>query len=251
MNVIFDNNGRSGVNGEHSPLDAVVPAMMIDHSFSNEPAVDPVDATKAKLSPPQLLEWTVDDLVMKDITIAQKDADALIADSDLTVLHFKDFGLDFIKKVGKVSPDAFVQMAIQLAYFKIHGKFAPVYESSSTRQFLHGRTETCRSCSVDSTAFLKVCVDKTLSNAEKYKYLQKACKSHVDYITAASNGRGCDRHMLGLRMVIKPDEPTPAIFTDPAYRESMSFRLSTSGLFTSKCIVATGFGAGVVNFYLI
>ena len=31
----------------------------------------------------------------------------------------------------KVSPDAFVQMAIQLAYYKAHGKCVPTYEVRS------------------------------------------------------------------------------------------------------------------------
>jgi len=39
----------------------------------------------------------------------------LIADVDLAVLHFDDFGKGVMKKAG-VSPDAWAQMALQLAY---------------------------------------------------------------------------------------------------------------------------------------
>lgn len=54
-----------------------------------------------------------------------------------------------------MSPDAYVQMVFQLAYYRIYKKPCPTYESASTRQFLHGRTETIRSCSQTSVAFTK------------------------------------------------------------------------------------------------
>lgn len=41
-----------------------------------------------------------------------------IKDVDVACLIFRDFGKGFIKKAG-ISPDAFVQMVIQLASFKV------------------------------------------------------------------------------------------------------------------------------------
>lgn len=47
----------------------------------------------------------------------------------------------------------------------------------------------------------------------------------------ASIGKGIDRHMLGLRCMIKPDEKEKAtIFNDPSYLKSMYFKLSTSNM---------------------
>lgn len=46
-------------------------------------------------------------------------------------------------------------MALQLTYYKNAGKFALTYESSMTRLYLQGRTETVRSLSNDSVAFVK------------------------------------------------------------------------------------------------
>ena len=40
-----------------------------------------------------------------------------ISDVDLRVLHFKEFGKDF-PKAQKLSPDSFIQNAIQLAYYR-------------------------------------------------------------------------------------------------------------------------------------
>lgn len=42
----------------------------------------------------------------------------LLNDIDLRILAFSDYGKGFMK-TAKVSPDAFIQMALQLAYFRV------------------------------------------------------------------------------------------------------------------------------------
>jgi carnitine O-acetyltransferase len=59
------------------------------------------------------------------------------------VLAYEGIGADVLKG-AKVSPDAAIQMTLQLAYFLTHGESTPTYETASTRQFAHGRTETIR-----------------------------------------------------------------------------------------------------------
>jgi carnitine O-acetyltransferase len=65
--------------------------------------------------------------------------------------------------VAKVSPDAFIQMALQLTYYNLHNKFAPTYETASTRMYLKGRTETVRTLSADSRAWCEAMRDPKLS----------------------------------------------------------------------------------------
>jgi hypothetical protein len=81
---------------------------------------------------------------------AREDTAKTIALSDCRVLIWDQYGTTWVKKYAKVSPDAFFQMSLQLAYYKIHKKVTATYETASTRQFLHGRTETIRTCSVDT-----------------------------------------------------------------------------------------------------
>lgn len=42
------------------------------------------------------------------------------------------------------SPDAFVQMAYQAAYFSLYGRTESTYEPAMMKAFLHGRTEAIR-----------------------------------------------------------------------------------------------------------
>ena len=53
------------------------------------------------------------------------------------------------------------QLFLQLAYARIHGSNHPasVYETATTRQFRNGRTETIRSCTVESVAWMKALIE--------------------------------------------------------------------------------------------
>ncbi|KAJ3184004.1 hypothetical protein HDU85_001855 [Gaertneriomyces sp. JEL0708] len=249
LSLVVMNDGRSGMNGEHSPCDALVPAVMFDWVVGQEPAKDPASANRtAQLQPPKKLVWKVDGKVMDGLKEAQALVDASIKDSDVKLFNFPVYGSDFIKKTAKVSPDAFMQMALQLNYYRLHGKCAAVYETASTRQFLHGRTETCRSLSNDSKAFVQAFDNPQVPHTHKYELLKTACSSHVKYIAVASQGRGVDRHLLGLRMCLKPGESAD-LFKDPAYARSCNWQLSTSGLFPGERLLGTGFGAVVPDGY--
>jgi carnitine O-acetyltransferase len=78
----------------------------------------------------------------------------------------------------------------------------------------------------------------------KVKLLRKAAAAHVEYIKNASQGQGVDRHLLGLRCVMKPGE-TSTIFTHPVFAKSQKWQLSTSALFFSDRVLGTGFGTVV------
>ncbi len=197
---------------------------------------------------PEKLVWKIDETIQNALKAAQDNANKIINDSDIHVVHFNDFGADYIKQQVKVSPDAFVQMAIQLAFYRIHSQLTAVYETASTRQYLHGRTETTRSLSNDSAAFVKSFDSLDKSPTEKLNLLKKACTSHVNYVIAASNGKKFDRHLLGLQMCVQSGEQVD-FFKDPVFAKSRYFRLSTSNLYSTPQLLGTGFGAVVPDGY--
>jgi len=150
----------------------------------------------------------------------------------LSVQSFQGYGSDAIKKMG-YSPDAFVQMAIQLATYRLWGELGATYEASQVRIFLHGRTETTRSVSQASAAFCSQMglapseLDR-VSRAEKVALLQSAIKSHVSYMSDGAKGKGVDRHLLGLSLSLDPTlEKSPDLFTDPLYQKAKTWRVST------------------------
>lgn len=62
-------------------------------------------------------------------------------------------------------------------------------------------------------------------------------------------GRGIDRHLLGLRCMLQPQEmENAALFLDPSYQKSMYFKLSTSNMSPGKWFYG-GFGPVVMDGY--
>lgn len=159
----------------------------------------------------------------------------------MQVLNFQEFGKEGIK-VLKVSPDSFVQMAIQLTFSGMHNCPAATYESAATRIFKEGRTEVIRSCSLEAVNFVKTMQDKNQSISQKQEALYKAIKAHNSYARSASKGYGVDRHLQGLKMAaLELSLPVPGLYQDPGYTRSSRMRLSTSQI-SSKYSAACCYG---------
>jgi hypothetical protein len=140
---------------------------------------------------------------------------------------------------AKVPADAFVQLALQLAWYKDQNCFTAVYETALTRSFLHGRTETIRSYTQQARKFVEAVATKQASKEESFYLLKEASRAHVTLIKKAVFGRGIDRHLLGLRMLMKPEESSP-LFSDPLFSLSQQWLLSTSGLSEGERFIGTG-----------
>ncbi|KAI1498723.1 acyltransferase ChoActase/COT/CPT [Biscogniauxia marginata] len=232
LQFIVNDNGTSGFMGEHSMMDGTPTHRLNDYvndaifnnklDFSN-PSV------RSNLSEPTAVNFEITKEVQGEIDRAVKDFDAVIGQHELAVQAYQGYGKGLIKKF-KCSPDAYVQMVIQLAYHKMYGRNRPTYESAATRRFQLGRTETCRSVSDDSVAFCNAMADPEAPDQDRVDLFRKAISAHIEYIGAASDGKGVDRHLFGLKKLLAPGEELPAIYKDPAFGYSSSWYLSTSQL---------------------
>uniref|UniRef100_A0A672ZY62 Choline/carnitine acyltransferase domain-containing protein n=1 Tax=Sphaeramia orbicularis TaxID=375764 RepID=A0A672ZY62_9TELE len=126
---------------------------------------------------------------------------ALADDVDCHVFPFREFGKGRIKKL-RISPDAFIQISLQLAYHRDRGGFCLTYEASMTRLFREGRTETVRSCSNESCAFVKALEDGQ-SEDQCQRLFRSASERHQNLYRMAMTGAGIDRHLFCLYVVSK------------------------------------------------
>lgn len=153
-------------------------------------------------------------------------------------------------------------MVLQLAWYKSQGKFTATYETALTRIYLHGRTETIRTLTTDSRAFVLAMVNSSKSVCtylidrrcrsslhsllhhqaiDRYRLLQRAIQTHVSLSREAATGRGIDRHLLGLRLMLRPDEVEQSdLFLDELFDRSQQWKLSTSGLSAGLQFRGTG-----------
>jgi carnitine O-acetyltransferase len=232
LQFIVNENGTAGFMGEHSMMDGSPTHRMNDHLnasiFNNK--IDLSDKpVRSELPDPRPIKFTLNEEVLEAIDAAAKEHRQQIAAHELRVQSYQAYGKGLIKKF-KCSPDAYVQMIIQLAYFKMYGKNRPTYESASTRKFAEGRTETIRTVSDDSVAFCKAITDHAVPREEAVRLFRTALAAHSKYTAEASDGKGVDRHLFGLKKLLREGEPLPSIYSDPAYAYSGSWYLSTSQL---------------------
>jgi carnitine O-acetyltransferase len=157
------------------------------------------------------------------------------------MVHYTGYGKDVIK-AHKASPDAYVQMIMQLAFYRLNNRPGVTYESCQTRKFLLGRTEVIRTVSSESKAFCEAMIgDK--SDADRVELFRKAVTRHIQYSTWAADAQGVDRHLFGLKKLIKGGEDVPEVFKDQAMAKSSHWELSTSQL-GSKYLDGWGYGEG-------
>jgi len=161
--LVVSSNGRIGFNGEHSWADAPVMAHLWEHVMCCDDiqlGYDEKGHTKGEVEfePPSpiKLAWDIPDQCIEVIESSLKVARDLYNDVDLNVMMHDEYGKGFMKQC-RISPDAFIQIALQLAYFRDVGKFCLTYEASMTRLFREGRTETVRSCTVQSLNLFAQC----------------------------------------------------------------------------------------------
>ncbi|KAI9762060.1 MAG: hypothetical protein M4579_000696 [Chaenotheca gracillima] len=232
LQFVVNENGTSGFLGEHSMMDGTPTHRLndfVNFVIFNEKLDFANPNVRSDLPEPVPIKFHITKEVQDEISRATKDFAEVIGQHELRVQAYQGYGKGLIKKF-KSSPDAYVQMIIQLAYHKMFGRNRPTYESAATRRFQAGRTETCRSVSDASVAFCDAMADPSVEPARCVEVFREALDAHVRYITDASDGKGVDRHLFGLKKLLGPNEELPSIFTDPAFGYSSKWYLSTSQL---------------------
>ena len=178
----------------------------------------------SELPAPQALFFeTPDSTIANALELANTQFSQLISSQAVHIARIP-FGSRQIKSL-KCSPDALVQMIIQLAYRRVHGVNRPTYESAQTRKYILGRTETRRVVTEASVRWCQAMLDPSTSLTEKIVLGRKALDEQVKGMSEAVKGFGVDRHLLGLRKCILPGEATPEVFQDPAFSYSCHWYL--------------------------
>ncbi|XP_071460433.1 palmitoyl thioesterase CPT1C isoform X6 [Marmota flaviventris] len=164
--LIVFSNGKLGLSVEHSWADCPISGHMWEFTLATECFQLGYSADghckghpDPTLPQPQRLQWDLPEQVHLSISLALRGAETLSSNVDCHVFPFSHFGKSFIKRCH-LSPDSFVQMALQLAHFRDRGQFCLTYESAMTRLFLEGRTETVRSCTREACNFVRAMEDQ-------------------------------------------------------------------------------------------
>lgn len=233
LNLIVSKTGRCGFNVEHSFADAPVLAhyweyilgydyVHLDYDDFGRCVVGPDDFSS--VHGPTRLNWRINESLKSDLLDAHRNAIQILSDVDLRLLMHDAYGKGFIKRL-KVSPDAYIQMALQLAYYRDVKHLSLTYEASMTRLYREGRTETVRPVTIESADWVYSMSDQKKTVKERLELFKNACKYHTFAIQQAMCGKGVDRHLFCLYIISRyleaENEFLKEVLTEP-------WKLSTS-----------------------
>ncbi|GAA5869850.1 hypothetical protein JCM16303_001818 [Sporobolomyces ruberrimus] len=309
LQIIVAANGAAGINFEHSGVDGHTVLRFVADVYTElilrfARSINSASGTlfKAKLSPwakggpgkkaapdgetpeepdtePKKLEWIMTPELKLAVRFAETRLADLICQNEAVALEFEVYGKNAITQHG-FSPDAFVQMAYQAAYYSLYGRVDSTYEPAMTKNFLHGRTEAIRSVTPEALNFVKT-FNSDAAPRDKVAALRSACKAHTELTKACAKGLGQDRLLYAMYCLAQHKEKAaaradssappsdsegsdsedsekylsriPELFKDPGYGKLGSSTISTSNcgnpalrLFGFGPVSADGFGIGYI-----
>lgn len=218
LQIIVCKNGSAGINFEHTGVDGHTvlrfasdvytdtilrfartingQAPSLWASTSPDPSKRDPDSFGDVSTTPHKLEWDM----VPELSIALRFAETRLADliqqNEFQTLDFAAYGKNFMTSMG-FSPDAFVQMAFQAAYYGLYGRVECTYEPAMTKVYLHGRTEAVRSVTEEAVDFVQTFWAENPPQ-QKVDALKRACQKHTANTRECAKAQGCDRHLYAL-----------------------------------------------------
>lgn len=218
LQIIVCKNGSAGINFEHTGVDGHTVLRFASDVYTDTilrfartingsaPSLwatqspDPAKRDPASFgnvqTTPHKLEWDMIPELSTALRFAETRLADLIQQNEFATLDFSHYGKNFMTSMG-FSPDAFVQMAFQAAYYGLYGRIECVYEPAMTKIYYHGRTEAIRPVTDESVEFLKTFWGENPA-AQKIDALRKACQKHTENTKVCLKAQGPDRHLYAL-----------------------------------------------------
>ncbi len=221
LQIIVCKNGSAGINFEHTGVDGHTVLRMASDVYTDtilrfaRTITGQAPSLWASTSPdpskrdpssfgdvsttPHKLEWDMHPELRTALRFAETRLADLIQQNEFRTLEFQGYGKSFMTSMG-FSPDAFVQMAFQAAYYGLYGRLECTYEPAMTKVFLHGRTEAIRTVTPECVDFVRTFwADHPADN--KVEALRKACQRHTEITKQCAKAQGQDRHLFALLSV--------------------------------------------------
>lgn len=243
--IVFP-DGRAGLNCEHSTLDGTTAASFLNAiDGSSTPARTGRDTDRVPGFAP--VEFVLDEALRTDIRESGAAFSDYAAQGVNATFSSREFNSDRAKTLG-VSPDAFIQLAFQLAHRRAKGHLGATYESISSRQYHYGRTETMRVLTPESVAFVEAMEDPGTDVDTRETAARAAAREHSARAKGCQVGEGPERHLWTLELIRRDRgasvgaESPMALYNSPGWRIMRSDHLSTSSV-PCRPVRLWGFGS--------
>jgi carnitine O-acetyltransferase len=206
--VVFE-NGKAGLCFEHAAVDGSVAlgfAAQLQRraNASYGPSCSKTRATESRLEVNRLT-WGIDEMLRSCLSFAQEYVTRMRGERKLLAWSSRLGGCRYFR-YRELSPDAAVQLAIQMAINKHFGRNLNILEPVQIRRFAGGRLDFVPMITTESRAFIQA-MESGLSTALAIRRLHAAIRAHCDLIAQSKAGYGVMAHLLALSAVEFPDNP--------------------------------------------
>jgi carnitine O-acetyltransferase len=242
-------DGRAGINVEHCELDGTTILSFTDALLTTQAEEHSSQSGARSQGLPALepVVFELDDVLRAQVRSA---ADAFAAYGENTAtstVSFADFGSNAAKALG-VSPDAFVQVAYQLAHQRAKGHLGATYESIATRQYRLGRTEAMRVVTPGMRDFVAAMEDPAADADTRRAAFRAAAEQHVARAKECQLGQAPEQHLWELELIQRRRGAELGVTEQPAlYRTQGWLTMRDDYLSTSSAPSANiqyfGFGS--------
>ncbi|XP_051800694.1 carnitine O-acetyltransferase-like [Acanthochromis polyacanthus] len=117
LQLIIGKEGAQGFNMSHAAADGTPFMALSDYVIESMKKLEKILSPVVPLRMPQKLHFNITPDIKNIIEEAKQNMDIIAQNLDLRVMVFSHYGNKVLKD-HKISPDAFIQMAIQLAYYR-------------------------------------------------------------------------------------------------------------------------------------
>jgi carnitine O-acetyltransferase len=199
--VVFS-DAAAGINTEHCRLDGTTVLALVDGVLSEPTSVHAERLGARAQGEPAVSEvrFALTDDAVADVREAGADFEAFAGSIATRRVVFEDQGSDRAKELG-ASPDAFAQLAYQLAHRRAKGFIGATYESIATLRFHHGRTEAMRVVTPEVLAFVAAMEDAGVDDDARRAAFDAAADAHGRRARACQAGDAPEQHLWELSLI--------------------------------------------------
>ena len=177
----------------------------------------------------EMLKWDISPLMQAEIERARAVVSSLYAGYDVHTFRFNDYGKYFVKNYSLYF-QGYIQLALQLAYYKIYHGLAGTYQPVSLRKYCGGRLEHPHIVSEESRAFVEA-MSRDCTSKERYRLMRAAMDRHARLMSDVHQGQVYCKHMLGLRMLADREGLNVELFQKEIFKAFTEHKLASSGVY--------------------
>ncbi|XP_073454519.1 carnitine O-acetyltransferase-like [Aquarana catesbeiana] len=244
LQFVVGEDGTCGLIYDQATADASAVLRMLRHVLdycSRGPSLLPPRTPITRVPPPRKLYFNFPPETKQHVEQAKQNLDILVSDLDICCFTFADFGKKFPQK-HNLSPGAFLQISLQLAYYRLHSSLCATCEVVSLRVFHQGRSDVVRCSSPEALEFVQAADDPSKSVEEKLALMLRAIQSHQTAREQVLQGQSIDGTILALKMLcITTGLALPTLLMDTSYAVSSHWKLFTGQVASPMaCVICYG-----------